>query len=81
MESAGVIQLYERSIDKHNIHYNPFIGDSDSSSYSTVGKFRPYGTMENAEKSKCVNHFTKRMGTNLRALIREYKGVYKPISH
>ena len=32
MESAAVIQLYERLVDKHNVRYNPFIGDGDSSS-------------------------------------------------
>ena len=55
MESHGVIQLYERSIDKHSIHYNAFIGEGDSSSYSAVDKLRPYGPMYNIEKSECVN--------------------------
>ena len=55
MESHGVIQLYERSIDKHSIHYNVFIGEGDSSSYSAVDKLRPYGPMYNIEKSECVN--------------------------
>ena len=81
MESAGVIQLYERSIDKHNICYNPFIGDGDSSSYNAVDKLRPYGPMYNIEKSECVNHVTKRMGTILRALLHKYKGLYKTIFH
>ena len=67
MESAGVIQLYERSIDKHNICYNPFIGDGDSSSYSAVDKLRPYRPMFNIDKSKCMNHVTKHMETNIRA--------------
>ena len=81
MESAGIIQLYERSIDKHNIRYKPFIGNGDSSSYSAVDKLRPYGPMHNIEKSECVNHVTKRMGMNLKALLREYKGLYNTISH
>ena len=54
MESNGVIQLYERSFDKHNVRYNAFIGDGDSSSYSSVDKLRPYGPMYNNEKSECV---------------------------
>lgn len=41
MKSAGVMQLYERSIDKHNINYNPFIDDDDSNSHIAVDKSRP----------------------------------------
>lgn len=41
MKSAGVMQLYERSIDKHNINYNPFIDDDDSNSHTAVDKSRP----------------------------------------
>ena len=37
--------------------------------------------MHNIEKSKCVNHATKPMGTNPRVLLSEYKGLYKTISH
>ena len=55
MGSNGVIQLYERSFDKHNVRYNAFIGDGDSSSYSSVDKFMPYRPMYNIEKSECVN--------------------------
>ena len=57
MESSGVIQFYERSIDKHNICYNPFIGAGDSSSYSAVDKLRPYGPMYNIEKSTTFSIF------------------------
>ena len=81
MESAAIIQLYESSIDKHNIRYKPFIGDGDSSSYSAVDKLRPYGPMYDIEKSECVNPVTKRMGMNLKALLCEYKGLYNTISH
>ena len=75
MESDGVMELFKRSISLHGIRYNPYIGDGDSSSYSAVDKARPYGPMFLVVKSECVNHVTKRMGTNLRALIREYKGI------
>ena len=74
MESDGVIELYRRSVDKYGIRYNPFIGDGDSSAYSTVDKLRPYGALFFTEKRECVNHVTKRMGTNLRTLVRENKG-------
>lgn len=43
MKSDGILQHYQRSIKKHNIRYNPYIGDGDSSAYSNVDKERPYG--------------------------------------
>ena len=42
--------------------------------YSAVYKEQPYGAMVFIQKQECVNHTTKRMGTNLRSLLREYKG-------
>ena len=67
MESNGVNELYECSIDKLNSRYNPLIGDGDSSSYSAVDKLRPYRPMFNIDKSKCMSHVTKHMETNIRA--------------
>ena len=66
--------MHERSIEMHNLRYNPFIGDGDSSSFSTVEKSMPYGPLITHYKHDCVNHVTKRMGTGLRELIKQYKG-------
>ena len=74
MESEGVLELYNRSVERYGIHYNPFIGDGDSSAYSTIDKQRPYGAAFFVRKEECVNHVTKRMGTNLRKLIKDLKG-------
>ena len=74
MEAEGVLDIYKRSVENYNIRYNPFIGDDDSSSYSAVDKERPYGAMVFVQNRECANHATKRMGTNLRSLLREYKG-------
>ena len=68
MEAEWVLDIYKRSVENYNI------GDGDSSSYPAVDKERPYGAMVFVQKQKCVNHATKRMGTNLRSLLREYKG-------
>ena len=43
MESSGVLQLYNRSIERHKIRYIPFIGDGDSSSYNQICIEKPYG--------------------------------------
>ncbi|XP_057304114.1 uncharacterized protein LOC130641359 [Hydractinia symbiolongicarpus] len=66
--------MYMRSLEKHNIRYLPFIGDGDSSSFRSVESLMPYGPLVNIEKHECVNHITKRMGTGLRSLLKEFKG-------
>ena len=35
----------------------------------------PYGPLLLVTESKCINHVTKRMGTALRSLQKEYKGT------
>ena len=65
MESDGVIEMYRRSVNNYSIRYNPLIGDGDSSAYATIDRERPYGDTVFVRKEECVNHVTKRMGTNL----------------
>ena len=43
MEAVTAVEMYQRSVQRYNIHYNPFIGDGDSIAYSTVDPERPYG--------------------------------------
>ena len=74
MESAGVLKLYFRSIERNKIQYIPFIGDGDSSSYNLVCVVQPYGPTVYIPKVDCISHVTKRMGTNLRSLVRDHKG-------
>ena len=73
MESDGVIEMYQRSINNYSIRYNPFVGDGDSSDYSPIEREHPYGATVFVRKEECVNHVTKRMRTNLRRLVKEYK--------
>ena len=74
MEAAGVLQLYERSIEKFNLRYSTLIGDGDSSAYSRVCKEMPYGPDRIVEKEECVGHVMKRMGTRLQKLVGRLKG-------
>ena len=74
MESDGIIEMYRRSINNYCIRYNPFIGDGDSSAYSTIDRERPYDATVFVRIEECVNHVTKRMETNLRRMVKEYKG-------
>ena len=74
MESDGVIEMYRRSINNCSVRYNPFIGDGDSSTYSTLDRERPYGATIFVCKEEYVNHVTKCMGNNLPRLVKECKG-------
>ena len=74
MESASVLLMYNRSIKNYGLRYRPFIGDGDSSSYALVQKEIPYGPTCFIPKAECTNHVTKRMGTGLRALLKNSKG-------
>jgi hypothetical protein len=80
MESSGVMQLYKRSVEKHAIRYIPFIGDGDCSSYNQVSIEKPYGESVYIPKVDCISHVTKRMGSNLRSLVRDYKGNFSVLS-
>ena len=75
MEADGILVMFERSVTLHNVRYRPYIGDGDSSSFSNVEKNIPYGPLLLVTKSECINHVTKRMGTALRSLQKEYKGT------
>lgn len=76
MESDGVLTIYKRSTEKHRLRYRPYIGDGDSSSYSRVVNEAPYGVLLPVPKAECCVHVTRRMGTGLRTLIKENKGIY-----
>ena len=43
MESAGAIEIFQRSINNHKLRYNNYIGDGDSSSFNKVVQSKPYG--------------------------------------
>ena len=42
MESAGVINIFNRSVEKNNIIYHEYLGDSDSSSFKEIIESEPY---------------------------------------
>ena len=74
MEKAAVIQLYERSVEKNSLYYDPYIGDGDSSAYRELCKTNVYGPSKLIEKEEDIGHVIKRMGSQLRSIVRDYKG-------
>ena len=43
MESAGAVEIFQWSMNNHNLRYNSYIGDGDSSSCNKVVQSKPYG--------------------------------------
>ena len=74
MEKAAVMILYNRSVEKRSLYYDPYIGDGDSSSYREVCKAQVYGPAKLIDKEEDIGHVTKRMGTILRIVVRDHKG-------
>ena len=69
MEKEGILGMYRRSVELHNIFYDPFIGDGDSSTYRSVVKEAIYGSWKTVRKEECINHVAKRIGSGLRFLL------------
>ena len=65
MESAGAIEIFQRSINNHKLRYNNYIGDGDSSSFNKVVQSKPYGETFMINKLECVGHIQKRLGYRL----------------
>ena len=73
MESAGAVQMFERSISFLNLRYTGYIGDGDSKAHRCVVAAAPYGD-QGIKKLECVGHVQKRMGTRLRNLTQTFRG-------
>ena len=73
MEVAAAVKLWNRSL-QYNFRYLNFIGDGDSYAYLAVkasnGGEGPYGEKK-VTKEYCVNHYSKRLGTALREVVKQ----------
>ena len=65
MESAGAIDVWSRSIDKHNLAYGTYIGDGDSSPFKNLMQSDPYDGKVPIRKEECIGHLQKRMKKRL----------------
>ena len=64
MDAKGAVTLWSRSL-QHGLRYLTFIGDGDSKAFDSVTEAKPYSAQYNIQKSDCIGHVKKRMGTNL----------------
>ena len=72
MEVTGAKEIFSRSIKKHGLRYNQYLGDGDSNSYPSIKKI--YDGID-VEKLECVGHVQKRVGNRLRNLKKNVKGL------
>jgi len=74
MEVDAVIEMFRRSVKLHNVKYINYIGDGDSKTYKGIVDAKPYGDFIVAKK-ECIGHVQKRMGSRLRNLKKNTKGL------
>ena len=72
METEGVMRIFRRSENERNLQYTEYFGDGDSKAYAEVENV--YDGIH-VEKKECVGHVQKRVGTALRKLKKENKGI------
>lgn len=74
METEGVRRIFERSEEKHKLRYTEYYGDGDSKGFNGVEKTYIDKGLK-VVKKECVGHVQKRVGTALRKLKKEKKGM------
>lgn len=67
MEVDSVVEMFQRSEEKHNLKYCFYVGDGDSKTFKGIMDAQPYDSVI-VTKKECVDHVQKRMGTRLRNL-------------
>ena len=72
METEGIKRIFARSETTRQLQYTEYFGDGDSKAYSEIEHV--YDNVQ-VEKKECVCHVQKRVGTALRKLKKENKGI------
>lgn len=75
MEVDAVVEMFNRSVEKHRVKYIKSIGDGDSKTFKGILGMNPYNDNPLVEKKECVGHIQKRMGARLRKAKKDNKGI------
>lgn len=75
MEVDAVKEMFARSMEKHGVKYEKYIGDGDSKTFKAILTEDPYDGDPTVVKKECVGHVQKRMGSRLRKVKKENKGI------
>ena len=73
MKTTAVIQIYERSVEKHTLFCKSFIADSDCPDYRELCKINAYGPTKLNEKEEDIEHVIKRVSSQLQSIVSDYK--------
>lgn len=74
MEVDGAKEMFARSEALHGIRYSSYIGDGDCKTFKGIVESHPYENFT-IKKKECIDHIQKRMGTRLREVKKETKGL------
>ena len=72
METEGIKRIIGRSEKTRKLQYTGYFGDGDSKAYNEVEN--AYKNIH-VEKKECAGHVQERVGTALRKLKKETKGI------
>ncbi|GBM21742.1 hypothetical protein AVEN_101579-1 [Araneus ventricosus] len=72
MEPVGVYRMFEQSKSLRKLQYSQYYGDGDSKGFEEVKNI--YGN-NSVEKLECIGHVQKRVGSHLRKLKKNEKGL------
>ena len=65
METSAALEIWNRSIAKHQLVYGTYIGDGDSSSFRNLTKSDPYNGEVLVRKEECLGIAQKRLKKHL----------------
>ena len=74
METEGAKRVFQRSIERHNLHYVEYLGNGDNKSYLSVKDV--YEGLE-IKKSELVGYYQMIIHTRLRKLKKKGKGLMR----
>lgn len=74
MEVDAMLEMFRRSTSLYNIKYQYYIGDGDSKTFKGILDAKPYDDID-VQKKECIDHVQKRMGTRLRNIKKQTKGL------
>ena len=68
MEKDLAVEMFCRSVEKHNLRYTVYISDGDTSSFGEVMEalYNKFQNNYSVKKEDCIGHTQKRMGSALR---------------
>ena len=66
MEGSAAVEIWKRSVERHELVYYTYVGDGDSSSFKNLLNSDPYGGDETIRKEECLGHVQKRLKKHLK---------------